>query len=110
MVLRNFSAVALLALSLATYVAAYGSSNAHYGGGRRIPMSSINTLTFYDGEKTTARRTKAVSQLSCIGKACRKFQPDVVSCQSRGDNQWKVREREKEKALLGSTALDIVES
>ncbi|PWN30419.1 DUF1183-domain-containing protein [Jaminaea rosea] len=80
--------VAILA-SLTSQTAAYGNSNPHYGAGRRIPFDSIRALTFYDGHKTAARRTSPVPQLTCEGKLCRKFQPDVVSCTSLGDGQWK---------------------
>ncbi|KAN0063590.1 hypothetical protein ACQY0O_004038 [Thecaphora frezii] len=88
--------ILLIALSLAiaplawlpSGVEAYRSSP-HYGSGRRIPMDSIKTLTFYDGKKTAYRRTDPVPQLKCVGSPCRRFQPDVVQCTSMGDAQWK---------------------
>lgn len=79
-----------LAAILFNEASAYGKTSPHYGAGRRIPFDSIKTLTFYDGRQTAARRTSPLPQLNCEGKLCRKFQPDVVSCQSLGDGQWKV--------------------
>ena len=63
---------------------------------RKVALSSIKTLTFARDALTTSRRTKAIPQLSCLGKACHSFQPDVVQCQNMGDDgaggiQWRVR-------------------
>ncbi|CAO1619613.1 unnamed protein product [Parajaminaea phylloscopi] len=82
-------ATACAVLAALTTVAAYGPSNPHYGAGRRIPMSSVKTLTLYDSEYTAARRTEAVPQLNCQGKACKRYRPDAVVCQSLGSDQWK---------------------
>ncbi|KAL9935612.1 hypothetical protein V8E36_005189 [Tilletia maclaganii] len=73
----------LLLCSLPAHSQAFGQQH------RRIPLDSIRTLTFYRDELTTARRTAPVPQLSCVGKACRRFQPEVVQCTSMGDWQWK---------------------
>lgn len=81
---------ALVMLLSVTPSRAYSKSNPHYGQGRKIPMDSIKTLTFYDGKMTEARRTEPVPQMTCIGKECRRYQPDVAVCQSLGDQQWKV--------------------
>lgn len=51
---------------------------------KRVLLKSIPTLTFYDGELTTHRRTSAVPQLTCKGPACRSFKPDVVQCYNQG--------------------------
>lgn len=54
-------------------------------------MDSIKTLTFYDGKMTEARRTDRMPQMTCVGKPCQRYRPDVAVCQSLGDWQWKVR-------------------
>ncbi|MBW0488037.1 hypothetical protein O181_027752 [Austropuccinia psidii MF-1] len=60
---------------------------------QKILLSSIPTITFYDGEKTTHRRTFPVSQLTCKGPACSRFRPDVVQCYNQGGSgseiNWK---------------------
>ena len=49
-------------------------------------MKSIRALTLQKGKMTAARRTSAVPQLTCEGKACRIYQPDVVQCTAVGDD------------------------
>lgn len=88
---RRVAAFLGLAAVLASTVAAYGQNNPHYGAQRRQLMSSIKALTFYNGEVTNYRRTAPAPQLQCYGKPCERYQPDVISCQSLGDGQWKCR-------------------
>ncbi|KAF9474252.1 DUF1183-domain-containing protein [Pholiota conissans] len=52
----------------------------------RIELAKIPSLTFYKGEYTAARRTEALSQLVCVGKPCKLYQPDVVRCVNIGGN------------------------
>ena len=60
----------------------------------RVALARIQSLTFYRGSYTQARRTKAVSQLTCLGKACELYTPEVVRCVNVGgegiDVDWKV--------------------
>ncbi|KAG9011090.1 hypothetical protein FRB94_009233 [Tulasnella sp. JGI-2019a] len=59
----------------------------------RVLLSSIKTLNFYAGEKTAARRSSPISQLTCIGKACNLYTPGAVQCFNVGgsgtDVSWK---------------------
>ena len=43
-------------------------------------------LTLYKGRYTTARRSRPVSQLQCVGGSagCHSFTPEVVQCQNKG--------------------------
>ncbi|KZV84649.1 DUF1183-domain-containing protein, partial [Exidia glandulosa HHB12029] len=50
----------------------------------KVKLSDIESLTFYAGEKTAARRTSPIDQLKCIGKPCRTYKPDVVRCINTG--------------------------
>lgn len=58
----------------------------------RVRMDQLSTLTFYADEMTAFRRTEPVAQLTCIGKPCTVYQPDVVQCTAQGgsgiDVQW----------------------
>ncbi|WWD21916.1 hypothetical protein CI109_106404 [Kwoniella shandongensis] len=61
---------------------------------KKVPLKSIKTLTFYADQLTAARRTSPIPQLTCIGKACKSFQPEVVQCTNMGDDgfagvQWR---------------------
>jgi hypothetical protein len=60
----------------------------------RVALSSIRSLTFYRDEVTLARRSSPIPQLTCVGKACKLYTPDVVRCQNAGgegiDVDWKV--------------------
>ncbi|BGP20680.1 hypothetical protein JCM10213_001073 [Rhodosporidiobolus nylandii] len=61
---------------------------------QRIPLSSLTALTLHSSRRTTGRRTSPVPQLTCEGKACRQFQPDVVQCVKVGEDgagglEWK---------------------
>lgn len=51
---------------------------------KRILLSSIDTLTFYDGEYTAFRRTGPVHQLTCKGSPCKRYKPDVIQCRNTG--------------------------
>lgn len=51
---------------------------------RKVALASIPSLTFYQGEYTTGRRTAPVAQLVCDGAPCARFQPDVVRCKNAG--------------------------
>ncbi|KAK8846605.1 hypothetical protein IAR55_005691 [Kwoniella newhampshirensis] len=61
---------------------------------KKVPLKAIKTLTFYADQVTTARRTSPIPQLTCVGKACKSFQPEVVQCTNMGDDgfagvQWR---------------------
>ena len=55
-------------------------------------MSSVTALTLRADRKTTGRRSSPVPQLSCKGRLCQEFQPDVVQCRAVGSDwsgtQW----------------------
>jgi len=59
----------------------------------RVQLQNIPALTFYKDALTAARRTDAVPQLSCIGKACKLYQPEAIRCTNVGgsgnDVDWK---------------------
>ncbi|KAL1740272.1 hypothetical protein HDZ31DRAFT_47815 [Schizophyllum fasciatum] len=59
----------------------------------RILLEKIPALTFYAGEDTVARRSDPIPQLTCIGKPCKVYQPEVVRCTNIGgsgtDVEWK---------------------
>ncbi|KAH9902487.1 hypothetical protein C8Q73DRAFT_635024 [Cubamyces lactineus] len=59
----------------------------------RVALAKISALTFYKDELTSSRRGPPVPQLTCIGKPCRLYQPDVVRCVNVGgsgtDVDWK---------------------
>lgn len=61
----------------------------------RVQLQNIPALTFYKGALTAARRADAISQLSCIGKACKLYQPEAIRCTNVGGSgnnvDWKVR-------------------
>jgi hypothetical protein len=50
----------------------------------RVALSSIRTLTLYKDAYTTGRRSSPVPQLTCEGKACALYAPDVVRCTNAG--------------------------
>ena len=60
----------------------------------RVPLADIKTLTFHKDSYTNARRVAAVPQLTCVGNACKLFQPEVVRCYNAGgrgsDVDWTV--------------------
>ncbi|KAK4056369.1 hypothetical protein OIO90_002512 [Microbotryomycetes sp. JL221] len=53
---------------------------------QRIPMTSIRALTLQKDKLTNARRTPPVPQLTCRGKLCKTYQPDVVQCTAVGED------------------------
>lgn len=61
----------------------------------RVELAKIRALNFYKGEETAHRRTSPLPQLSCVGKACGLYQPEVIRCENIGgsgvDVDWKVR-------------------
>jgi len=71
----------------------------------RIELASIGSLTFYDGDTTRARRGKPIPQLTCRGKACALYKPDVVRCTNVGgsgtDVDWKCEAELPESLRLG---------
>ncbi|EST07306.2 Protein of unknown function DUF1183, TMEM66 [Kalmanozyma brasiliensis GHG001] len=79
----------LAALLLLSPTSAYQPNAPYYGAGRRIRMDSLKTLTFYSDKRTAYRRTSPLPQLTCVGSPCQRYQPDVVQCQSMGNEQWK---------------------
>ncbi|CAH7668453.1 hypothetical protein PPACK8108_LOCUS2965 [Phakopsora pachyrhizi] len=72
---------------------------------QRVLLSSIQTLTFFDGEKTAYRRSSPVDQLTCKGYACSSYRPDVIQCYNQGgsgsDIQWKCEADLPSKLKLG---------
>lgn len=60
----------------------------------RIKLQDVDTLTFYNDAQTSYRRTSPVDQLTCKGKICSAYTPEVVQCRNTGgrgnDIQWKV--------------------
>lgn len=50
----------------------------------RVALSKIRTLTLYEGQLTQARRLPAVKQLTCVGRTCNLYQPEVVRCYNEG--------------------------
>ena len=66
----------------------------HCAMASRVSLASIPSLTFYSNTLTQSRRTPPIAQLSCVGKPCDLFQPDVVRCVNQGgqgtDVEWSV--------------------
>lgn len=62
-------------------------------GMSRVPLGRIPSITLYKDAKTLSRRGRPVPQLTCIGKPCRLYQPEVVRCTNVGglgtDVDWK---------------------
>lgn len=59
----------------------------------RIQLQNIPALTFYKGALTAARRADAIQQLTCVGKACKLYQPEAIRCTNLGGSgnnvDWK---------------------
>jgi len=59
----------------------------------RIALATIPSLTFYKDSLTIGRRSKPIQQLTCVGKPCRLYTPDVVRCVNAGgsgtDVDWR---------------------
>ncbi|KAI0759583.1 hypothetical protein BD413DRAFT_607513 [Trametes elegans] len=59
----------------------------------RVALAKIPSLTFYKDELTLSRRGPPIPQLTCIGRPCKLYQPDVVRCVNIGgsgtDVEWK---------------------
>ncbi|CBQ71277.1 conserved hypothetical protein [Sporisorium reilianum SRZ2] len=86
---RRAALLGAVLLALLSAASGYTPNAQYYGAGRRVAMSSIETLTFYAGRRTAFRRTSALPQLTCVGSMCARYQPDVVQCTAMGDAQWK---------------------
>lgn len=61
----------------------------------RVELSRIQALNFYKDSETLSRRTSPIPQLSCSGKACDLYTPEVVRCENigstgRAEVDWKV--------------------
>uniref|UniRef100_A0A671UZM9 Store-operated calcium entry-associated regulatory factor n=1 Tax=Sparus aurata TaxID=8175 RepID=A0A671UZM9_SPAAU len=62
-----------------------------------VLLRDVQVLTLYKGRYTTARRSRPVSQLQCVGGSagCHSFTPEVVQCQNKGwdgvDVQWECK-------------------
>lgn len=73
----------------------------------KVLYKDLGTLHFYQGQHTTARRTRPVPQLVCL-KGCNYPQPSVVQCSNAGwdgtSNLWKCKAQ-----LEQPYALDQVE-
>ncbi|KAI0028986.1 hypothetical protein K488DRAFT_57367 [Vararia minispora EC-137] len=71
----------------------------------RVALESIPRLTFYDGTMTRSRRGKPIPQLTCRGKACSVYRPDVIRCTNAGgsgtDVDWKCEAELPESLRLG---------
>lgn len=51
----------------------------------RVKLKDIQVLTLRKGHKTTARRSKPLHQLMCIGGTARcSYLPETVQCYNRG--------------------------
>jgi hypothetical protein len=61
----------------------------------RVALAKIPALTFYEDSITLSRRTNPIPQLTCIGKACDLYMPEVVRCENiggqGGEVDWKVK-------------------
>lgn len=61
----------------------------------RVQLQNVPALTFYKDALTAARRADAIPQLTCIGKACKLYQPEAIRCTNVGGSghnvDWKVR-------------------
>ncbi|WAQ85540.1 hypothetical protein PtA15_6A168 [Puccinia triticina] len=72
---------------------------------KKVLLASIPTLTFFDGEQTSFRRTSAVDQLVCQGPGCKIFRPDVIQCYNKGgsgtDINWRCEADLPAKLKLG---------
>ena len=58
----------------------------------RVALTSIRSLMLYKDKETLSRRLSPIPQLTCFGKACKLFTPDVVRCENIGggsDVEWK---------------------
>lgn len=51
-----------------------------------VLLRDVQSLTLYRGRSTTARRSRPVPQLRCVGGSagCHAFVPEVVQCHNRG--------------------------
>ncbi|KAF8917475.1 hypothetical protein CPB85DRAFT_1286068 [Mucidula mucida] len=71
----------------------------------KVKLASISSLTFYNGADTKARRTDPIPQLTCVGKPCKYYQPDVVRCKNDGgsgiDVDWKCETELPDSLRLG---------
>jgi len=57
-------------------------------------VTSLTALTLHSDRKTASRRHPPIPQLTCEGKLCRQYQPDVVQCVKVGEDgvgglEWK---------------------
>jgi hypothetical protein len=61
----------------------------------RVALAKIPALTFYQDSITLSRRSNPIPQLTCIGKACDLYMPEVVRCENIGGQgrevDWKVK-------------------
>lgn len=118
MIQRTFSAIALVLLAAHLRGGHAWGTNSHYGSGnygahQRVPMSSIDALTFYQGKQTNARRVSAVPQLACVGGDARheaNHNVNVVQCRKVGsgygnDIQWKCEAELPVSMKLGETTV-----
>ncbi|KAL0574738.1 hypothetical protein V5O48_007222 [Marasmius crinis-equi] len=71
----------------------------------KVKLESIKALTFYQGENTKARRSQPIPQLTCVGKPCRLYQPEVVRCINLGgrgtDVDWRCEADLPERLRFG---------
>lgn len=105
MKLRDLLSHAILFLSCHTLYASAARKPAN-----SVLLSSIKSLTLKDGKDTTARRTSAVPQLTCIGgNAHGLYNVDVMRCTNSGsdydeDNiQWTCKASLPPEFKLGAT-------
>ncbi|XP_006459447.1 hypothetical protein AGABI2DRAFT_201707, partial [Agaricus bisporus var. bisporus H97] len=71
----------------------------------RLELAKIPALTFYKDAWTTSQRTSPIKQLTCVGKPCRLYQPEVVRCVNLGgsgtDVDWKCEADLPERLRFG---------
>ncbi|KAH9838682.1 uncharacterized protein C8Q71DRAFT_807720 [Rhodofomes roseus] len=56
----------------------------------KVALERIPSLTFYKDALTLSKRGDPVPQLTCVGKACRLYEPDVVRCTNAGGHGTEV--------------------
>jgi len=106
-------------ISLALVVFASCAVESHGWGGNsayannRVPMDSIDTLTFFNGRQTNSRRVSAVPQLKCVGGDAQyqaQSNVNVVQCRKVGTGygnniQWKCEAELPVEYRLGETTV-----
>ncbi|TGZ71456.1 hypothetical protein CRM22_002626 [Opisthorchis felineus] len=78
------------------------------GGGDRVRLTDVSTLTFQRGHYTAARRGISVPQLECVGGTASRFSdyhPSTAQCYNKGhdgrDVQWECKAELNKNVRLG---------